>query len=317
EAARLPVVEPDEQGGGRAFRHPGLDGGTRPRRHGQPLRLRRVRGTDGARGPGQQRLRLPRCRPRLARLRGARGHGHDGRGGGGSARRPGRGVGPAGGRALSAHRLAPPGDGAGGGGGRPGGARPGRRPGPRRRRDPRERVRSDVGAGLSGPGRHILTMAIRDGAPSRAAAWSGIVCAAVALSAVRASSQVDAGFEPVPAANISEQTLSVPEENFSVRAPGPQWDWLRDKSGKGSAGRGSPGRTLRRGARCRLPAPPPGGPAEKYAEDWLARIKAAQEAQGRELVGTRSEPSDVPAPGSLRLSTMITAPGTTIYFTGY
>jgi hypothetical protein len=34
-------------------------------------------------------------------------------------------------------------------------------------------------------------------------------------------------------------------------------------------------------------------------------------------VDPRSEPSDVPAPGARRLSTMITAPRTTIYFTGY
>ena len=143
------------------------------------------------------------------------------------------------------------------------------------------------------------------------------MCAALALCPERASAQVDAGFEPVPAANISEETLRVPEENFSVRAPGPQWDWLRDNPAKGSSGRSYLCRNLRTGERFLLTVTPPGTRGGAYAEDWLARIRTAQEAQGRELVGARSEPSDVPAPGSLRLSTMITAPGTTIYFTGY
>jgi hypothetical protein len=160
-------------------------------------------------------------------------------------------------------------------------------------------------------------MSRRPGAPSRATARTGIVCAALALGAERASSQVDAGFEPVPAANISEETLRVPEENFSVRAPGPQWDWLRDNPAKASSGRSYLCRNLRTGERFLLTVTPPGTHGDAYAEDWLARIRTAQEAQSRELVGTRSEASDVPAPGSLRLSTMITAPGTTIYFTGY
>jgi hypothetical protein len=137
------------------------------------------------------------------------------------------------------------------------------------------------------------------------------------LSVARAVTQVDAGFEPVPAANISEWTLSVPEENFSMRAPGPEWEWLRDKAANDSAGRSYLCRNLRTGERFQLTVTPPGMRAAKYAEDWLARIKTTQEAQGRELVGPRSEPSDVPAPGSLRLATMITAPRTTIYFTGY
>jgi len=137
------------------------------------------------------------------------------------------------------------------------------------------------------------------------------------LSASRGTGQVDAGFEPVPAANISERTLLVPEENFSMRTPGPEWEWLRDKAPSDSGGRSYLCRNLRTGERFQLTVTPPGARAAKYAEDWLARIRTTQEAQGRELVGPRSEPSDVPAPGSLRLSTMITAPRTTIYFTGY
>jgi hypothetical protein len=142
--------------------------------------------------------------------------------------------------------------------------------------------------------------------------------ALVALSVARASAQgVDAGFEAVPAANITEQTLTVPEENFSLRAPGPQWEWLRDKAATNATGRSYLCRNLRTGERFLVTVTPPGVRAQKYAEDWLARIRAAQEGQRRELVDPRSEPSDVPAPGALRLSTMITAPGTTIYFTGY
>jgi hypothetical protein len=152
-------------------------------------------------------------------------------------------------------------------------------------------------------------------APAKTALLSS---ALVALAAAPAAAQaVDPGFEAVPAANITEQTLTVPEENFSLRAPGPQWEWLRDKTAKNATGQSYLCRNLRTGERFLVTVTPPGVRAEKYAEDWLARIKAAQEAQGRELVGPRSEPSEVPAPGALRLSTMITAPRTTIYFTGY
>lgn len=140
----------------------------------------------------------------------------------------------------------------------------------------------------------------------------------VALAPLAAFAQVDAGFEPVPAANLSGETLRVPEENFSMRAPGPHWEWLRDKPAKDSVDRKYLCRNLRTGERFLLiVSPPSGGGAQKYADDWMARIKASQEAQKRELVGPRSDPSDAPAPGSYRLSTMITGPGATIYFTGY
>jgi hypothetical protein len=138
----------------------------------------------------------------------------------------------------------------------------------------------------------------------------------LSLASVPAFAQVDPGFEPVPAANFSEGTLSVPEENFSIRAPGPQWDWLRDTPAKDAIGRRYVCRNLRTGERFLLTVgrSSDGG---KPAESLLAAIKGTQEAQGRELVRERSDPSDVPAPGSFRLSTMITGPGTTIYFTGY
>src|SRR5262245_9102270 len=152
-------------------------------------------------------------------------------------------------------------------------------------------------------------------APGRAAITA---CALVAVSVARASAQgVDSGFEAVPAANIIEQTLTVPEENFSLRAPGPQWEWLRDKPAKNATGRTYLCRNLRTGERFLVVVTDPGVRADKYTEDWLGRIKSAQEALGRELVDPRSDPSDVPAPGAHRLSTMITAPGTTIYFPGY
>jgi hypothetical protein len=140
----------------------------------------------------------------------------------------------------------------------------------------------------------------------------------VALAPVPAFVQIDPGYEAVPAANLSEGTLSVPEENFSIRAPGPHWDWLRDTPAKDATVRNYLCRNLRTGERFLLTVGRSSeGSAEKHAESLLAGIKAAQEAQGRELVGERSDPSDVPAPGSRRLSTMITGPGTTIYFTGY
>ena len=145
-----------------------------------------------------------------------------------------------------------------------------------------------------------------------------VASAVVGLGAARATAQgADAGFEAVPAANISEQVLTVPEENFSLRSPGPQWEWLRDKAATDAAGRSYLCRNLRTGERFLVTVTPPGVRADKYAKDWLARITAAQEAQGRELVDPRSAPSEVPAPGALRLSTMIMAPRTTIYFTGY
>jgi hypothetical protein len=50
---------------------------------------------------------------------------------------------------------------------------------------------------------------------------SASLAAGAALVAAAALAQVDRGFEPVPAALLSERTLRVPEENFSMRAPGP------------------------------------------------------------------------------------------------
>ncbi len=146
----------------------------------------------------------------------------------------------------------------------------------------------------------------------------GVLVIPLALAAVRASTQVDPGFEPVPAANLSEGTLSVPEENFTMHAPGPQWEWLRDSPREDTADRKYLCRNLRTGERFLLTVVRrTDGNAEKYAADWLDRIKASQEPQGRELVGPRSDPSDVPAAGSYRLSTMITGRGATIYFMGY
>jgi hypothetical protein len=147
---------------------------------------------------------------------------------------------------------------------------------------------------------------------------SASLAAGAALVAAAALAQVDRGFEPVPAALLSERTLRVPEENFSMRAPGPEFEWLRSAPAEDTGARSYLCRNLRTGERLLLTVGAPSSEsASKYGEEWLARIKATQEAQGRELVGPRSDPSDAPAAGAYRLSTMITGPGATIYFTGY
>ncbi len=139
-----------------------------------------------------------------------------------------------------------------------------------------------------------------------------------ALSLVRALAQTDPGFEPVPAANISERTLNVPEENFSVVAPGIEWEWLRDKPAANAIARNYLCRNLRTGERFLLtvfkPAPESG---EKLVRGILDGLQNAQEARGRQLVGARSDPSDIPTPGSYRLHAMIASATTPTYFTAY
>lgn len=138
------------------------------------------------------------------------------------------------------------------------------------------------------------------------------------LAPVRAISQTDPGFEPVPAANISEGTLSVPDENFSVKAPGIEWEWLRDTPTADAIARNYLCRNLRTGDRFLLtvfkPAPESG---EKLVQGLLDGLQKSQEAKGGQLVGPRFDPSDIPRPGAHRLSAMIAAPATTMYFTAY
>jgi hypothetical protein len=150
--------------------------------------------------------------------------------------------------------------------------------------------------------RHLLVLAT----------IAGIFSARLALS------QVDPGYEPVPAANLSERTLRVPEENFSITAPSVEWEWLRDKPASGAPARNYLCRHMRSGERLLLTVFKPSRESgEKLVAEILEGIRRSREATGAQLVDARDEPSDIPVPGSHRLSTMITSGGAPIYFTAY
>lgn len=123
-------VEPHQQERGDACRCPRLDRGSCARRHRQPLPSRGTRRQDPCDWPGQQRIRIPRHRPRGDGGGGPRGHRRHVRGGGQAARSRGERRGP------------------------------GVRRGPRHRpcRDPRGRGRSDVGALLPDLVQHPLSV---------------------------------------------------------------------------------------------------------------------------------------------------------------
>ncbi len=129
---------------------------------------------------------------------------------------------------------------------------------------------------------------------------------------------VDPGFEPIPAASISEGTLRVPEENFSIKAPSIEWEWLRDRPAADTPARSYLCRHLRTGERFLLKVfEPSPGSAEQLAAGILEEIRASREAKGGQLVDARNEPSDFPVPGSRRLSAMILSGGAPLYFTAY
>jgi hypothetical protein len=125
-----------------------------------------------------------------------------------------------------------------------------------------------------------------------------------------------AGFEPVPAGNLVAGTLTIPAENFSIKAPGRQWEWLR--GAVGGIGKNYLCRNRETGERFLLTVlgPFPWHP-ETAGEEMLKGMRKSQEAQGRRFEDARHEPAVIPAPGSLRLSAKIVTPETTIHFTGY
>jgi hypothetical protein len=127
-----------------------------------------------------------------------------------------------------------------------------------------------------------------------------------------------AGFEPVPAGNLVEGTLTVPAENFSIKTPGRQWEWLRARKALGGIGRNYLCRNRETGERFLLTVFEPGPwHPETAGEEMLKGMRKSQESRGRRFENARHEPADIPAPGSLRLSAKIVAPETTIHFTAY
>ena len=126
------------------------------------------------------------------------------------------------------------------------------------------------------------------------------------------------GFEPVPAGNLVEGTLTVPAENFSIKTPGRQWEWLRATKALGGIGKNYLCRNRGTGERFLLTVFEPGPwHPETAGEQMLKGLRKSQESRGRRFEDARHEPADIPAPGSLRLSAKIVAPETTAHFTAY
>ncbi len=127
-----------------------------------------------------------------------------------------------------------------------------------------------------------------------------------------------AGFEPVPAGNLVEGTLTVPAENFSINTPGRQWEWLRARKALGGIGKNYLCRNRETGERFLLMVfEARSWHPETAGEEMLKGMRKSQESRGRRFENARHEPADIPAPGSLRLSAKIVAPESTLHFTAY
>lgn len=128
----------------------------------------------------------------------------------------------------------------------------------------------------------------------------------------------EAGLEPIPGRSVADGKLSIPAENFSVMAPGKGWEWLRQKPAAGAIARNYLCRNPETGevffltVSDRAPRQ-----VENLAEGLLTGMRKSQEAKGRRVENARSEPSDVPAPGSYRLSATVVLPERTIHFISY
>jgi hypothetical protein len=138
------------------------------------------------------------------------------------------------------------------------------------------------------------------------------------LLATMALAQTETGFEPVPPENLRDGTLTVPDESFSVAAPGPQWQWLQVPQPAGSVGKTYVCQDSETGAIFLLTVTEAGpGTTEGLMEGILSGLRKSQEARGRTFEDARYEAAAIPAPGSFRVTARIGLPEGTLHMIQY
>jgi hypothetical protein len=133
-----------------------------------------------------------------------------------------------------------------------------------------------------------------------------------------AVAQTETGFEPVPQENLRDATLTVPEENFSVAAPGPQWQWLQVPQPPGSVGKTYVCQDSETGAVFLLSVTEAGpGTTEGLMKGILSGLRKSQEARGRRFEEALYQPAGIPSPGSFRVTAKVILPEGTLHLIGY
>lgn len=126
------------------------------------------------------------------------------------------------------------------------------------------------------------------------------------------------GYEPVNARYVKDGTLTVPEENFRIQAPGKDWEWLRGPKPAGVLARNYLCRNPRIGGYLFLVVGDRMAKEEKdLAKGILSALRKDREAKGGRLENAKYLPSAIPRPGSYRISAEIIMPKGRLFLVSY